>query len=532
MSNHIAKKEKGRTIDLNELRRAWIKRKEEFFQDMEVLGYASMSTPEFLALIPTAQMTVGERGALKKLQEKYHELAESQDILWVEERVTQELNKKHAAIHTDQFYVLTTKPNPILKIESFKLESKESFKSTYENKLVMCPDGVQRSKAMIWLKSPLRREYNGIVFDPITDPRILEEQRLYNIWKGFSYKPIQGDVSRYWDHVRDNICSGDTASYRYVRKWAALVFQRPDNVRTALVLCGSQGVGKNSFVNPLGKLMGCHYAPLSNISELISHFNAHLTHAVLIHANEALWGGHRKDLGTLKSMITEDMASIEAKGKDRIFVKNHRNLVVSSNEDWPVHLDHDDRRFFVLNVSSARKEDHEYFRAIDEQMQQGGYEALLYDLLHEDVSTFNPRCMPQSTKAFDLKLLSATSAQLYVYEVLMEGRFGIGAEYSGENTPGYAIGNQGVWQLEIPRPDLFRDYMIWCRSQGHKSEPDHQFGKSLKKIIHSIGERRRSIGGNQRVRVYVFPSLEECRKEFCAFFKAPSSIWDADQIEK
>ena len=36
----------------------------------------------------------------------------------------------------------------------------------------------------------------------------------------------------------------------------------------------------------------------------------------------------------------------------------------------------------VLDVSEAKIGDFDYFRAIEDQMQQGGYEAMLEDLLH------------------------------------------------------------------------------------------------------------------------------------------------------
>ena len=42
--------------------------------------------------------------------------------------------------------------------------------------------------------------------------------------------------------------------------------------------------------------------------------------------------------------------------------------MLSSNEDWPVHLDPDDRRFFVLKVSEKHKEDHMYFNAISDEL--------------------------------------------------------------------------------------------------------------------------------------------------------------------
>lgn len=50
----------------------------------------------------------------------------------------------------------------------------------------------------------------------------------------------------------------------------------------------------------------------------------------------------------------------------------------------------DARRFLVLVVSEDRKEDHEYFAAIWKQMETGGYEAMLYELVNLDITTSTP----------------------------------------------------------------------------------------------------------------------------------------------
>ena len=224
--------------------------------------------------------------------------------------------------------------------------------------------------------------------------------------EGIRKGTLEGDCSKYWEHVFTNICNKNPKTYLFVRKWLSSIFQHPDDVHTALVLCGSQGTGKNSFVEPLGVLLGQHYVLLSSISELVSHFNYHLKHAVLIHANEALWGGDRRDIGTLKAMITERTCLIEGKGKDRFMVRNFKHVILSSNEDWPVHIDRDDRRFFVLGISNEHKEDHQYFAAIEEQLKSGGYEALLFDRQNENLDGFNPRVLPENISAFDIEKTS------------------------------------------------------------------------------------------------------------------------------
>lgn len=422
---------------------------------------------------------------------------------WKEDIVVEELNKIHAVVRVGQTYILTEKKD-YFGNKDFDLESRQSFISFYEDEIVQCHDNTWQNKANIWIKHPNRRKYKGIIFDPTTSK---SKNDYYNLWKGFSRQSQQGDCSKYWQHVQENICNNNEELYRYVRKWIACVFQHPDEVHTALVLCGSQGVGKNSFVEPLGVLLGPHYAPLSSINELVSNFNYHLKNAVLIHANEALWGDNKKDIGTIKAMITERTCLIEGKGKNGIIVPNFKHIIFSSNDDWPVHLDPDDRRFAVTHVSEARKENHAYFKAIQDELDSGGYEALLYDLLHEDLTEFNPRILPSSNDSFTIKLRSAESAHRYLYEALDEGGFFIGDIATGNYT----------WQLQIPKDAVYQDYMSWCKKNSEEILSKQLFGKTIKKILPLTKDTR--ISNGDRIRCYKFLTLTKTREDFAKSFK-------------
>ena len=507
-------KKKQNQAQLKAFRKDWELKKIALLEEKAKIGFSNLSIDAFAKLLPpTHESPTDVLSAFLKLQSNFKELENERQILWAEDLVVEELNKKHAVIHTDQSYILTEKPNPVFGGMDFTLESKQSFKTQFENKMVQCADGRMRTKAEIWLKSPLRREFCGIIFDPMQNV-----PGQFNLWKGFARNPQKGDCSKFWDHVLTNICSNNQNAFWFVRKWLAMIFQHPDEVHTALVLCGSQGTGKNSFVEPLGVLLGQHYVLLSSLSELTSHFNFHLKHAVLIHANEALFGGDRRDIGTLKSMITERTCLIEGKGKDRFMVRNFKHVILSSNENWPLHLDADDRRFFVLNVSPAHKEDHAYFAEIDQQLKNGGFEALLFDLLNEDLANFNPRALPENIGAFDIKLRSANSAQKYVFEALLEVGLGI-----------IGAGEGGVWQ-DIGVKDVFEDYCVWCKSNGERNVNKEIFSKELQRLIPSTTIFRPNEDG-KRPRKYKLPDLKTARSEFCKAYKAGDAIWREEECE-
>ena len=418
----------------------------------------------------------------------------------IEAAVVEEFNKKHAIVRINQSYILT-ETKDVFGNPSFSLASWASFRNFYQDERVTLPNGRRLNKTEIWLKSADRRKYSGIIFDP--NPNADPDK--YNMWRGFSCSPKKGDAGLFWRHVKQNICDGSATRYEYVRKWLSLIFQEPQNIHTALVLCGSQGTGKNFFVENIGKLLGNHFVQVSGMNELLSTFNFHLKNGVLIHANEALWGASKRSLGLLKGMITDRLCMLEAKGKDKLVLKNYKHVIISSNEAFPVYIDSDDRRFLVLSISESHKEDYAYFRAIKEQLDDGGYEALLYDLLNEDVSTFEPRIIPWSNESFKLKMISSNSCGRFIYEALSAGYFDTSMAQ--------------LWTGTIPKCDLYHYYKEWCMLNGEVSMPNNTFSICLKKIFPTMRTSRLSIG-NARIYAHILPSLSHAKEFFCKAYKA------------
>jgi Family of unknown function (DUF5906) len=433
------------------------------------------------------------------------------DFSWctTEDQIVDEMNKKYAITHTGTTCVLIEKEE-----FDFVLDSHASFLHLFENQRFFSEkDKKYLSVAQIWLKSPKRRSFlKGIVFDPTRKGHF---DGKYNIFKGYPYVPKPGECSLFWKHVFDVICSGDKEFYCYLRKWIAHMFQKPQVLSTAVVLIGLQGTGKGVFVNAIGALLGSHYAPISSLDQVLGRFNSHLKSAILIFADEAAWCGNKKEIGILKAFITESKIFIEPKGKDGYWIINFRHLILSSNETHVVHLDPDDRRFFILEVSDSHKEDIPYFRAIEEQLKNGGYEALLYDLLNEDLSSFDPRIMPANFAGFNMKLKSASSFDNYLYKALKEGFIDF-----TNSVPSRAFG-------EIKTQEFYGFYKQYCLDQRQETMKDFEIGKRLPKLIPGVQVKRSGRDGDsQRPNIYVFPTLEECRKSFEKSFKQNSKIWD------
>ena len=125
----------------------------------------------------------------------------------------------------------------------------------------------------------------------------------------------------------------------------------------------------------------------------------------------------------LYSLITEPDLTIEPKFIGAYSAPNHLNIDIISNQEHYVPVSGTARRFFIPSVSADRAGDHEYFQAITAQLNDGGFEALLYHLLHEiDVSDFNVRDVPKTAALAEQAAYSRKGVDLLVEKACNEGQ--------------------------------------------------------------------------------------------------------------
>ena len=79
-------------------------------------------------------------------------------------------------------------------------------------------------------------------------------------------------------------------------------------------------------------------------------------------------------------------------------------------------------RFAVFDVSKARQQDAKYFKAIFDEMEDGGYEALLHHLQNYDIEGINLRQPAKTEALLDQILASMPVEQSWWLEVLQQGK--------------------------------------------------------------------------------------------------------------
>lgn len=425
----------------------------------------------------------------------------------------EELNSRHAIVPiAGRVLVLNQEWDPALARNMITFSSAQDLQLRYFNRKTWAK-GKLCDIASVWLEHPLRRQYEGVVFAPRKDV-----PEYFNLFQGFGIEAKPGSCAYFKQFVFEVICSEAQELFEYMWLWLAHLFQKPDELPgTAFVLRGKQGVGKNTFVEAIGTLVGSgHYIQLSNILQVTGRFSGHLADCLLVFANEAIWGGDKTAEGQLKHMVTDPITAIERKGRDIIAMNNFKRLIAASNEDWVIPRGLDDRRFIIVDVSDDFKENHPYFARIKKELANGGYQALMAELLALDLSAFEPRTVPVHLKeiGWELKIRSGGSIVQWWYSVLAEG-------YLWEAV-GYAEEPQCCWPDEAIKGDVYNHYLGYCKKLNvMHPEIDCVVGRKL--ASWGVGTKRSR--NNDRKRSYSFPSLQECRELFSVICSIPMEEW-------
>jgi hypothetical protein len=289
----------------------------------------------------------------------------------------------------------------------------------------------------------------------------------------------------------------------------AHMMQKPrERLGTAIVMRGGMGTGKTIVGEIIGSLIVAHYFLVDDPRYVTGNFNAHMASCLLLQADEAVWAGDKAAEGRLKGLITSPHQFIEAKGIDPIRLTNYVRLIMTSNEHWVVPAGKDERRFAVFDVDPRCAQNHAYFAEMREEMDSGGREALLADLLAFDLGSVDLRKIPHTEALLEQKIRSLDSVDSWWFERLMSGAT---ARHGSE------------WQRTVWTVGLFEDYVTTAERIGVKRKTEETvFGMRLRKLVPDLTKRRRKLmvpgkHGADELRwvwVYMLPPVEECRAAF------------------
>lgn len=355
----------------------------------------------------------------------------------VEEPMLARLNADHAVIelYGGKTKVVSWEPSEVdPSRKEIVAQSFEDFRNRYMNRRVQTGqtkegNPIYSPAGKWWLEHPMRRQYPALLFRPNEH---VDEETALNIWQGLAVKPAPGDWSLLRRLIVEGLAGGDESLADYVIRWTAYGVQHPERpAEVALTLIGGKGTGKSTFGRIVTRLYGQHGVAVAGAKSLTNNFNKHLHGCCALFADEAVPPGNREAAGLIKSFITDGTIMIEPKGVDAFEAPNRLKVIIASNDPHVVDASDDERRYAVLNVSSrfaaqpgAGRDDErvQFWRDLNRQMETGGVEAFLHDLLALDLGDWHPRYdVPQTSALSEQKVASLKGFDRIWFDALASG---------------------------------------------------------------------------------------------------------------
>lgn len=396
-------------------------------------------------------------------------------------------------------------------------------------------DGKRVPKAALWLANPRRRAYKSMDFVPGEE----DSNPVLNLWTGWGVDPSpKSSCAAWFELLHRVICGSDDQLYSWMLNWFANIIREPKSKpMTAPVLIGRQGAGKSLLLSYFGKLLGPSYMVVTNEEHIYGRFNKHLATTLLLHSEEALYGGDRKHRGIIKSLITDEYRIFEQKGVDAERIHNYLRLVLTSNEAHAAPAEVDDRRFTVINLGE-RKGSADHFRSVVREMNDGGPARLLHYFLHEiDYNPELPRTNVKNDALVQMKFMNMDPAVGWWFDCLTMGQM----------LPDYLAWagkpKEQDWPQVVSSTALHLAMRLHCKTRNARYTPDATaFSVLLNKMTGAKLERRQSyfsnpmsdvaphdvkILGNKHYTIMNMVSLAEARSAFEKHVGQPVD-WPAD----
>lgn len=427
-------------------------------------------------------------------------------------------NKKYASVlYAGKHRILKKELNQDNQFR-YNFLKQSDFLGIHQNQQIEVGKDTYMDAAKAWLKHPACATYlGGVYFKPVPfgEPDPFENDppnaRRFNLWQGFLVQPKKGTVKKQklteliYLHIFEVICSSDDDLFAYVIYWIAYTIQNPDKpAGVALIMRGDKGTGKGILGNFLLTLWGSHGVQIGSTS-LTKKFNAQLSDASFVFADEVFVSGSKQDEATLKMLVTEPQMVIEPKGIDSYSQPNYLKILMATNENYAVPATKDERRYCVVDVADSKRGNADYFKklltACDDPDVQANF---LNDMLTLDLTDFDIRVVPETKALRDQRMMTLNSVAQWLLDSLNTGMF---------------FGEQ-QWYTTFSTHALYESYTNWANV--HRVAKNERFSSvKMSEYLAKIGYKKKRIRdteGHER-RGYIFGDLDDAKELFKRFEK-------------
>ncbi len=156
----------------------------------------------------------------------------------------------------------------------------------------------------------------------------------------------------------EHLCNHNEEYFKWVMNWLACFFQTLKKSQVSLVLKGEQGTGKGIlFEYILSPLFGKEFCIVIDDDRLGSNFKNWLSDKLFFNLNEIAHDmrGRKNVKNFIKMLVTDRSIQVEKKYENAAETEIFGNVLITSNENYPLEIEPSDRRFTVFTTGKSLK---------------------------------------------------------------------------------------------------------------------------------------------------------------------------------
>jgi len=192
---------------------------------------------------------------------------------------------------------------------------------------------------------------------------------LYNKSLLLKKKDLEDGEFKYIKKLILNLVGNNLIEYNYFIKWIAWQIQNPlIRLPTSIIFQGEQGTGKTQFCNKVLKnIFESNFCEIGQ-TDINSDWNDYILGKQLIVANEVIHNDNKFLVpDKLKNYVTDEYIRVLRRFRDGIISKNYAQWIFVTNNDIPLKIDKDDRRYSVFK-SKKLKNGYDLIKNLDENL--------------------------------------------------------------------------------------------------------------------------------------------------------------------
>jgi hypothetical protein len=320
-----------------------------------------------------------------------------------------------------------------------------------------------------WMKNnPIMKCYDDIGIYP---NRTICPSNIFNMWKPFDMELVEeyenkpDQLAVILNHIKI-LCGNDEIVTDYFIKWIAQMIQYPEVKSICPTLISKEGSGKGTLLLLIEKMIGFnkYFETTNPMRDIWGDFNGRMANTFLINLNEMSKKDTLECQGRIKGLITDGKLTINNKGMNQYQIQSYHRFIVTTNNEDPITTKSDDRRNLIIRTSDELKGNDEYFKKMNEMINDINVVKTFYEYLKNipDMENFREIPLPQTEHQNEMKEMNMDIEERWVRDMV-----------STRET-----------DFEMSGTDNFKSFMNFCLENGIEYKTNAlKLGLKIKRLI-------------------------------------------------